>query len=174
MADSIVRDLSPLSALDVGCGTGSLMEALRSRDVNVTGLEFSDAALALCQSRGLSVRKFDIVRGRLPDDLRSLDLAFSFEVAEHLPARKANRFLNILSAASDIVVLSAATPGQGGTQHVNEQPHEYWIKKMARRGYMIDLDTTLRWRTEWRDRTANWYHNNVMVFRRTRKAAAAA
>jgi SAM-dependent methyltransferase len=168
MADAIVRDLAPRNALDVGCGTGALLEALRSRAVQVTGLEYSTAALEHCHQRGLDVRGFDIARHRLPADLRRIDLAISFEVAEHLPARLANRFVKLLSAASDTVVMSAATPGQGGTNHLNEQPHDYWIQKMERR------DLSLRWRTEWRGRTADWYHSNVMVFRRPRKRARAA
>jgi SAM-dependent methyltransferase len=174
MADSIVRDLAPRNALDIGCGTGALLEALRAREVEVAGLEYSIAAIEQCHQRGLSVRKFDIARHRLPTDLRLRDLALSFEVAEHLPARLANRFVKLLAAASDTVVLSAATPGQGGTSHLNEQPHEYWIRKMARQGFSMDRDLSLRWRAEWRGRTADWYNSNVMVFQRPRKSARAA
>jgi SAM-dependent methyltransferase len=174
MADAIVRDLAPRRAVDVGCGTGALLEALRSRAVEVTGLEYSTAALAHCHERGIPVREFDIARHRLPADLQRLDLAISFEVAEHLPARLANRFVKLLSAASDTIVMSAATPGQGGTSHLNEQPHEYWIQKMWRRGFRLDRDLSLRWRAEWRGKTADWYHANVMVFRRPRKQARAA
>jgi cyclopropane fatty-acyl-phospholipid synthase-like methyltransferase len=174
MADAILRDLAPRSAVDIGCGTGALLEALRSRSVQVTGLEYSTAALEHCHQRGLNVRGFDIARHRLPAELRRLDLAISFEVAEHLPARLANRFVKLLSTASDTVVMSAATPGQGGTNHLNEQPHEYWIRKMLWQGFRLDRDLSLRWRNEWRGKTADWYHSNVMVFRRPRRKAHAA
>src|SRR5262245_38827952 len=45
MARSIVRDLSPRTVLDIGCGTGALIDALHGRFVQVTGLEYSDAGL---------------------------------------------------------------------------------------------------------------------------------
>jgi SAM-dependent methyltransferase len=166
MANSIVRDLAPRTVLDLGCGTGALLEALRGRKVKVAGLEFSDAALAYCKKRRLRVRKFDIARHDLPRKLWRRDVALSFEVAEHLPPELADRFVETLTAASETVVFSAATPGQGGTDHVNEQPHEYWIDKMQALGFRMDEDLTRRWRDEWRGCTANWYHMNVMVFRR--------
>jgi hypothetical protein len=31
-----------------------------------------------------------------------------------------------------IVVITHATPGQGGYHHVNEQPAEYWVEQFAR------------------------------------------
>jgi cyclopropane fatty-acyl-phospholipid synthase-like methyltransferase len=174
MADAIVRDLAPRTALDVGCGSGALLEALRDRAVEVTGLEYSDAGIEHCARRGLPVYKFDIRRSRLPKTWQKFDVVISFEVAEHLAPSLADRYVKLLSRAGDTIVLSAATPGQGGTNHFNEQPHDYWIQKMARRGLEIDLDTSLRWRAEWQGKTATWYQDNVMVFRRPKKQARAA
>jgi hypothetical protein len=36
------------------------------------------------------------------------------------------------------VIMSGATPGQGGYHHVNEQPREYWIDKFAEYGFTYD------------------------------------
>jgi len=166
MAESIVRDLSPSRVLDIGCGTGALLEEIQSRGVQTHGLEYSDIGLEFCKRRGIPVNKFLIGRDRLPVEVRSYDMVMSFEVAEHLPQRLANAFVRLLCGASRTVVLSAATPGQGGTDHINEQPHDYWIKKLARRNYSFDESISHRWREEWRDRTARWYQSNVMVFHR--------
>jgi hypothetical protein len=63
--------------------------------------------------------------------------------------------------------MSAATIGQGGLDHVNEQPHEYWIEKMERRGFDYDGHTSVRVRQEWAGMgVASWYVNNTMIFRR--------
>jgi cyclopropane fatty-acyl-phospholipid synthase-like methyltransferase len=174
MAETIVRDLSPRHAIDVGCGTGALLKALQTRGVQVAGLEYADEALALCEQRGLTVRQFDISHDRMPAKWKQRDVALSFEVAEHLPEPMANRFLDLLTSASDTVVLSAATPGQGGTDHINEQPHDYWIQKMVHRGFVLDEATSRRWRAEWQGKTADWYQRNVMVFRRRPKRSNAA
>jgi glycosyltransferase involved in cell wall biosynthesis len=87
------------------------------------------------------------------------------EVAEHIPARLADSFVNLLCSYSSIIVFSAATPGQGGTDHVNEQPHEYWIEKFWQRGFGWDKDRSIQWRSIWRQKgTASWYSKNLMVF----------
>ena len=45
-------------------------------------------------------------------------------------------FLDTL-ANGRIVAITHALPGQGGHHHVNCQPAEYWIEKMAARGYRL-------------------------------------
>jgi hypothetical protein len=65
---------------------------------------------------------------------------------------------------SDRILFSAAVPGQGGTGHVNEQPHAYWIERFRRLGYDTD--------EAWRDRFADdvdvawWYRRNLVVLER--------
>src|SRR5262245_10124768 len=53
MAESIVEAFKPGTVLDVGCGTGALLQALRSHGVRTLGLEYAEAALRLCHERGL-------------------------------------------------------------------------------------------------------------------------
>jgi hypothetical protein len=47
--------------IDVGCGTGALLEVLKDYGCTCLGLEYSEAGLKMCRSRGLDVRKFDIL-----------------------------------------------------------------------------------------------------------------
>ena len=155
-------------ALDVGCGTGALLEALKKRGcAQVFGLEYSDAALTYCRERGLEVRQFDLERDQFCDD-RTFDVAISMEVAEHLPARMADTYIELINQLSDRIVFTAATPGQGGDDHVNEQPHSYWIAKFNARGFAYDAERSARWQAEWYERDiAECYAKNVMLFRRT-------
>lgn len=98
---------------------------------------------------------------------RTFDVAISMEVAEHLPKRYADRLVGLLAALAPTVVFSGATPGQGGMDHVNEQPHEYWITKFEARGFRYELELTDRWRRQWEvDGVASFYHRNLMIFRR--------
>jgi SAM-dependent methyltransferase len=163
MAKSIVERFQPKTVIDVGCGTGALLEAFHNLNCQVCGLEYSEAGLASCRGRKLHVRKFNIATDHI--DAEQYDVAVSFEVAEHLPSRIADRFVGLLCDLSPLAVVSAATPGQGGTDHVNEQPHSYWIEKFQRRGYKWDRYDSDRLSFDWRSAgTAPWYHNNVLVF----------
>jgi cyclopropane fatty-acyl-phospholipid synthase-like methyltransferase len=165
MAQSIVERFQPKSVIDVGCGTGALLEIFRQLGCQVNGLEYSEAGIAYCEKRGLAVRKFNIVNDRISEP-ESYDVAVSFEVAEHLPVWSANKYIRLLCELAPHVVMSAATPGSGdGHGHINEQHHSYWIKKFAENGYLFDRQLSDRLSSEWRQAgAAYWYCDNVMCF----------
>lgn len=166
IADSICGELRSTRVVDVGCGTGALLAVLRDRGCEVFGLEYASAALESCRARNLTVKKFDLEHDDFPVS-HTFDAAVSLEVAEHLPAHVADRYVALLTRLSRIVVFSAARPGQGGTDHVNEQQPEYWIAKFAHHGFRHADEISQRWRDTWRAdvRVANWYHENLMIFR---------
>jgi SAM-dependent methyltransferase len=165
MAQSIVRDFHPTSVIDVGCGSGNLMLALQEHGVSVTGYEYASAAVERCRQRNLVVSKFDIEAGQPLG--RSADVAVSTEVAEHLPASVAGRFVQLLCEAAPVVVMTAAPPGQGGTDHVNEQPPEYWIEKFAARNFEFCSAVVETWRGEWRNcNVTEFYASNLLVFKK--------
>jgi SAM-dependent methyltransferase len=163
MSRSIFDQYHPATAIDVGCGTGALLLALRDLGVSVSGLEHSRAALEICNKHGLDVIPFDL-ESNAPFESKS-DVVISTEVAEHLPERFADRFVDLLCAAAPVAIVTAATPGQRGTDHVNEQPHEYWIEKFERRRFRLEDQLTANWRDSWRkSRVLNCYCSNVLVF----------
>ena len=166
MASSLAHAFRPHSVIDVGCGTGALLIAFRDLGCEVVGFECSRAALKYCHHAGLNVRKFNIEKDDLVD-MVSFDLAVSFEVAEHLPIWTANRYVQLLCRLAPHVAISAATQGQLGTDHINEQPHSYWIKKFAQNDYAFDEEMSVQIQDQWRSRgVAWWYSNNVMIFSR--------
>ena len=133
----------------------------------MAGLEYSDAALALCRERNLDVKKFDLEKDHLTTGER-FDVAVSMEVAEHPPARMASQYVALLAKLSDVIVFTAAHPGQGGQDHVNEQPPSYWISRFASHGLIHDESTTHAWKHEWRNSglVSTWYSENLLIFRR--------
>lgn len=167
IAATIVVEFEPQSVVDVGCGTGALLEQLRKLECEVQGLEYSEAGLAYCRGRRLAVRKFDLERDAL-EDPGEFDVAVSMEVAEHLPARVAERYVRLLARLAPVVVFTAAPPGQGGADHVNEQPPAYWIEKFAANGLEYDEPRSMRWRERWKQsgKVQGWYYRNLMLFRR--------
>jgi SAM-dependent methyltransferase len=165
MAATIQRIFKPNSVIDVGCGAGTLLARLKQNGLEVKGLEYSDAGIARCRKKGVYVEKFDLETEEAIQG--SSDVTVSFEVAEHLPESLADNYVRVITQFSPVVIMSAATVGQGGLDHVNEQPHEYWIKKMQRRGFDYDRQTSHQVRIEWAGmRVASWYANNTMIFRR--------
>jgi SAM-dependent methyltransferase len=169
MAGSIVSEFEPKSVVDVGCGTGALLAALRDRGCTVFGLEYSQAGIEFCRSRALDVHRFDLESDSL-GERRTFDVASSMEVAEHLPERIADRFVDLLVSFAPVIVFTAARPGQGGSDHVNEQPPEYWIEKFRARSFTHDPACAARMSEGWRTSgaVATWYWENLMVFRRER------
>ncbi len=166
IAQSIVSDLRPSSVLDVGCGSGELLEELELQGVRAMGLERSEAVLGCAETKELNILKFDLTKDEFEYD-GGFDLVVSLEVAEHLAEKYADRFLDLLTKFGADVVFSAAVPGQGGTDHLNEQPHEYWIDKFQKRGFEHDNEISKRWKERWKEsnQVKNYYYNNIMVFR---------
>jgi len=167
IVESIMTEFSPKRAIDVGCGTGALLAMLRDRGCEVYGLEYADAALKACRARGLDVAKFDLKTNSLSGN-RTYDVAVSMEVAEHLPEASADRYVDLLARLSPAVVFTAAPPGQGGTDHVNEQPASYWTGKFGQRGFEYAEVMTRQWRDTWRcsGDVQDHYHRNLLIFRR--------
>ena len=146
-------------------GAGTLLAQLKQNGLEVKGLEYSDAGIARCREKGVPVEKFDLETEEAIQG--GSDVTVSFEVAEHLPESMADNYVRVISQFSPVVIMSAATVDQGGLDHVNEQPHEYWIEKMQRQGFDYDAQTSHQVRAEWaRKGVASWYVNNTIIFRR--------
>ena len=84
------------------------------------------------------------------------------EVAEHVPKDKSGALIDNLTRHGSCVMFSAAVPGQGGEQHINEQPHEFWRDLFAMRGYRLFdcLRPSLAGLTE----VESWYRYNLMLY----------
>ncbi len=77
-----VRELPPGAALDVGAGSGGNTAVLRELGWRVTALEYSPAAAALCQGRGIPTVRADA--RRLPYADGRFDLVMSTDLWEHV------------------------------------------------------------------------------------------
>lgn len=164
LADGVADLFEPRTAVDVGCGTGIVLTRLQERGVAVTGIEGSRHAIELS---GLGERVVKANLERQIPRLGRFDVCVCIEVAEHLPARAASPLVETLTELSDVVVFTAATPGQGGSHHVNEQPQSYWETHFGERGFRRDeeRESQLKARIAPIAEPA-WMHENLMLFAR--------
>jgi hypothetical protein len=124
------------SVVDIGCGRGVWVDEWRRSGVeDALGIDGEYVSLDRLVIPKECFAAFDLTE---PIRLgRRFDLVQSLEVAEHIPASEADIFLDNLVAHSDVILFSAALPGQGGEFHINEQPFEYWRGKFASRGFEV-------------------------------------
>ena len=166
IADILVSRLQFSSVIDLGCGSGFIIARLRELGKEVCGVDGSVEALKAAPA---SVKESITLRDlTAPLYLGQYDLVVCTEVAEHLEEEFAEIVVdNICANAKHLIFFTAATPGQGGHYHVNEQPHSYWIEKFSRRGFELDHDLTTQCRCELSQviSSVRWFVDNAMVFR---------
>jgi hypothetical protein len=149
------------SVLDVGCARGTWLCAWAH--AGCTDLLGIDSNSGEPESFLLSSENILVADLTLQFDLgRRFDLAQCLEVAEHLPAERANSLVADLTAHSDIILFSAAPPGQGGEFHVNEQPYEYWRMLFAAQGY--SAFDCIRPKIKHATAIPYWYRYNTVLY----------
>jgi len=157
---TLVRDVK--SVIDVGCGTGVWLSIFKETGVTrVMGLDGSyvkeNGLLEIEDEEFLEV---DFER-ELPV-LERFSLCVCLEVLEHLTEGVAATMVRQLCSLADVVLFSAALPGQGGTNHINERWPSYWVERFQREGYRpLDILRGRLWNNalvEW------WYRQNILLF----------
>jgi SAM-dependent methyltransferase len=149
----------PESIVDFGSGVGTFLIAAREYGIeNILGVEGS------------------WVRGKHRDDIpyiyhdlnnsltleERFDLAISLEVGEHLEPGSSENFVNSICRCSDVVLFSAALPGQGGKNHINEQPVEFWQSLFNKNDYVMkDFVRKKIWTNK---KIRPWYKQNSYIY----------
>lgn len=157
----ILEMFAPRSVVDFGCGPGSWLRAFMENGVGeVKGIDgdYLDPSQLVIDEKFVSVA--DLTEPFRSD--RQYDLALCIEVAEHLPESSSSALIDILVTAAPTILFSAAIPGQGGTNHVNEQWLDYWEGKFAERGYSLVDAVRNRIRDE--SRIASYIRQNLVLF----------
>lgn len=73
------------TVLDIGCGTGAVMEFLLRQGYHVEGVDFNETALAYCARKGLVVQQGTI--DHLPFYDNTFNIVFALDVLEHVARR---------------------------------------------------------------------------------------
>lgn len=150
------------SILDVGCGRGAWLAEWKKSlaEVNVLGIDghyVNQDMLAIEKSEFMALdisNSFNLNK--------KFDLVQCLEVAEHIDNSKSKALIKNLIAHGDIILFSAATPGQGGEHHVNEQKLEYWKNLFEEEQYTcIDC---IRSKIINNNKIEPWYRYNTLLY----------
>ena len=109
-----------ISVVDVGCGNGGWLNEWKRERKSVLGIDGNDLPEKDRKILDCEYVKHDLNQP-LPMIEQKYDLCMCLEVAEHLLPERATTFINDLCSYSDIILFSAAIPGQTGVNHINEQ-----------------------------------------------------
>ena len=150
------------SVVDFGCGLGTWLKAFKDAGVKeILGLDgpWNDKDLLY---KFIQENEFKCVDLEKPIQLSKIyDLVISLEVAEHLREEFADTFVQSLVDAGKIILFSAATPGQKGFKHVNEQWPAYWVNKFRQHGYKsYDVIREKIWNYP---EVETWYKQNMFL-----------
>jgi hypothetical protein len=177
--DGIIREETPqaeriaryfkernwLNVLDVGCGPGIYVKAMRELGMNAHGVDIDPRAATapFCTIEDI------VVRAHMP--WLCANFVLSLEVGEHIPEKHSWDYIRyIRNCEPKLVVFSAAQPGQGGDGHINCQPRSYWCSRFNWHGYVYDAEQTARFVDYMKSGYhMGWLVNNVMIFKRQLK-----
>ena len=165
----IIKGIKPdlRSLVDYGCGAGWLLYYFKKFGIsNVLGIEPNQEVL---QVVGKSVKKnikfLDL--SKKIDLKQHFDLALNIEVIEHIDRKYEDIVLENITRHTNLLIFSAATPGQGGWGHINERPFKYWEKKLNLANFFCEKDKTQEFRQYLKKKKAKkWYVRNISVFRK--------
>ena len=157
----LFQQVQPQSILDVGCGIGTWLQVAKqhfgvSDILGIDGSPYDPKTFFLSPNE---YRQADLTQPQKLD--RKYDWSFCLEVGEHLPEGAAQILIDTLTAHSDKILFSAAIPGQGGHQHINEQWPGYWQQLFEQKGYQaFDAVRPIFWHD---NSIACWYRQNMFI-----------
>jgi hypothetical protein len=161
MLPIVLQAVDPQSIVDVGCGQGgwlSIWNEMGLSDVCGYDGSYVDKTQLL-----IDADRFVACDLEKPLTIaRRFSLAQCLEVAEHLPSSAAESLVSSLCNLSDIVLFSAAQPGQGGERHINEQRPSYWAKMFRSHNY-VPFDCVRPHLVSKMD-VSPWYRYNPILF----------
>jgi SAM-dependent methyltransferase len=159
----IKKTFNPSSVIDIGCGIGTWLKVFDKNGVNdilgIDGQHVLNTNQLLIPKEKFAAK--DLNNIDFNDFKKTFDIAVCLEVVEHLEEIYADNIVKALCSFSEIIIFSAAIPGQTGENHYNEQYPTYWTKKFNSHGYVfVDLIRPRFWnnsKIEW------WYRQNIFV-----------
>jgi hypothetical protein len=116
------------------------------------------------RTSGLNLRA-----GTLLDTLEeTADCVVCLEVLEHIdPTYEQQALTNLVTCVDDILIFTAARPGQGGVGHINCRSRDYWLSQLGAQGLQQDTALEQKLRQHMQNGPhMGWFVQNLIVMRR--------
>jgi SAM-dependent methyltransferase len=159
----IIKIIDPKSVVDVGCGTATFLNCFKKQGViKILGLDGKWANKDLLFKNILPSEFIEVnLEGSITLE-EKFDLVVSLEVAEHISEKSADIFVENLVNLGGVILFSAAVPGQGGQNHINEKWLTYWEEKFSKHNYELkDVLRPIFWNNK---KVFWWYKQNMVLF----------
>ena len=168
-ASELLSIYRPDSVVDIGCGRGTWLKAFGELGSTLlVGVDGEWNSQANMTDQAIRFFAKDLNLPIKLSEFDRFDLAMSLEVAEHLAPESADQFVESLTNLSDAILFGAAYTQQGGTNHINEQPHSYWAEKFCQKRYFpFDLFRECFWGDS---EIPYWYQQNTFLYAKENSA----
>lgn len=163
----VMVTVKPTSVVDLGTGSGTWLAA--AKDMGASRVLGLDGQWAATEHQLIISDEFQVVDFETGfPDVGRFDLAICLEVLEHITPQAGEQAVRWLCERTNVVLFSAAIPGQGGTHHINEVWQSNWAHKFRVHGFhAYDIVRPTIWRNSdipW------WYRQNTIVYSRPETA----
>lgn len=162
----IMKYFKPKKVIDFGCGPGVFLREFEKKGVKVLGIDGSTPAR---ENAVIDKEKILVKDLRQEVDIEGkFDLTICFEVAEHVETKYSETLVKNITKNSNTVLFTAAKKGQGGTDHINEQHPEFWIRLFEKQEFYLDKELTEELKKRMvEEKVIWWISDNLMVFKKS-------
>ncbi len=151
--------VTPNKIIDIGCGPGLYVYAAHDYGLSAIGYDLDSRVND----------KPSLIQKNLFNIKDSADAILCLEVLEHISPKDSQKAVNKIYDTLEkdgILIFSASQVGQGGVDHINNRPKEYWEHKFKEKGLIRcqSLETQLLDDYIWKSRHMGWLVKNLMIF----------
>lgn len=140
----LIETFKPTTMADIGCGTGETLKWFLDHGLIGFGVDGLPWNVQKCAERGSPAILHDFCDGPwIAPLVPPIDLIWCADVAEHIAEEFSDNLINTLKQCHVLAMCQGTEANaDDGWHHVNNQPEQYWVDKLAAAGMVEDVALT--------------------------------